>query len=505
MTERLSERVLLPRGRSSPISGSAFGWLRALLEREALVVVGFAVVVAAVVVSVPFFVIQDSWLSFVDGRLIAQHWLPNVDTLMGWTLGRHWIDQQWGGHLVLYELMHHGGLRVAIAFASACVIVALAVIAFAARRLGASPRSTALVLALPIFAAPWLLQLRTQTLALVPFVLVYALLAFDARRPGRRVLWVLPVLVVWANVHGTVALGVVLAALYGLSLVRHAGSRARGFLLVFGSPLCLLASPYGLSLIAYYRMMLVHPPLAQFVTEWLPPTLSPTTAIFFLTALGVVALMGAHWRVLTSFERWALPLLLLLALTAIRDTTWFAFAAAVALPRLIEAARPSRVELTSAVRRLNLIIGSLALVAILVVSTIVFTRPAHWFEHGRSAADAAAVARAAGTDGIVLADDADADWLLWEQPALAGRIAFDVRFELFNLHELRQIQLLRLGSHPVWKRCGATARVVTFAGAADETAVVREHVLAPGSRTIVRRAMFVAIQQPRSSLGRCIL
>jgi hypothetical protein len=500
----MGEHVVLPRGPYPLILGASFGWLRALLEREAFVVLMVAVLGSAVVVTVPFFVVQDGWLAFVDGRLIAQHWLPHVDTLALWTLGRGWTDQQWGAHLALYELVHHGGLRAAIGFASVCVVVALAVIAIAARRLGASPRSTALVLVLPIFASPWLLEVRSQTLALVPFVLVYVLLAFDARRPGRRVLWVLPVLALWGNLHGSVALGVMLVALYGLWLVRRGDSRARGLLLVFGSPLCLVASPYGLSLITYYRTMLVHPPVARFVTEWQAPAFKATTALFFLTALGAVALFGAHWRVLTSFERWALPLLLLLALTAIRDTTWFDLAAAVTLPRLIEAAWPSRVELTSKLRRVNLIIGSLALVTVLVVSVVAFSRPASWFDHGRSAADAAAVARAAGTDGIVLADDAHADWLLWEQPRLAGRIAFDVRFELLDAHELRQIQLLRGGSHPVWSRCGATARVITFSGADDEAAALREHVLAPGSHTFVRTSTFIAVQQPRST-GRCVL
>jgi hypothetical protein len=500
----MSEHVVLHREPYSLTFEAALARLRALLEGEALVVLMVSALGAAAILASPFFIVQDAWVAFVDGRLIAQHWLPHVDTLTQWTLGRPWTDQQWGAHLVLYELMQHGGLRAAIAFTSVCVVVALAVIATAARRLGASPRSTALVLGLPIFASPWLLEVRSQSFALVPFVLLYVLLAFDARRPGRRVLWALPLLALWGNLHGSVALGVLLVAFYGLWLVRRGESRARGLLLVIGSPLCLVASPYGISLISYYRLMLVHPPVARFVTEWQPPAPSAGTALFFLTALAAVALCGAQWRVLTSFERWALPLLLLLALTAVRNTTWFDLAAAVTLPRLLEAAWPTRVELTSKLRRVNLIIGSVAIVAVLVAAAIVFTRPASWFEHGHDPADAAAVAKAAGTDGLVLADDAHADWLLWEQPALAGRVAFDVRFELFNAHELRQIQRLRSGSHPVWRRCGATARVVTFGGSSDEATAQREQVLAPGSRTFVRSSTFVAIQQPRSSRS-CVL
>jgi hypothetical protein len=32
-----------------------------------------------------------------------------------------------------------------------------------------------------------------------------------------------------------------------------------------------------------------------------------------------------------------------------------------------------------------------------------------------------------------------ADWLLWTQPALAGRIAFDARFELLSQAQIRRI------------------------------------------------------------------
>ena len=109
---------------------------------------------------------------------------------------------------------------------------ALGLAAYAARRLGASPGSVALGVSLPVLATPWLAQVRSQSFALVPFVAVYALLAADSRRPGRRVLFVLPVLAVWANFHGSVSLGAGLAALYGVALLRTPGARLRGLVLL---------------------------------------------------------------------------------------------------------------------------------------------------------------------------------------------------------------------------------------------------------------------------------
>jgi hypothetical protein len=55
-------------------------------------------------------------------------------------------------------------------------------------------------------------------------------------------------------------------------------------------------------------------------------------------------------------------------------------------------------------------------------------------------------AKAAGTDKTVYASEEFADWLLWERPELAGRVAFDVRYELLRAREVRQIVLFDLGS-----------------------------------------------------------
>ena len=178
-------------------------------------------------VALPSLLVQDSWLDFVDGRLVVGG-LPHVDSLTLWTLGKSWTDQQWGAQVVLYELVHHGGYAAALGVGIGCVIAALAILGIAARRLGGSPRATAIALCLPLLAAPWLAQLRAQTFALVLFAAVFALLALDARQPSRRVLWVLPLLVLWANLHGSVALGAALAAGYGLMLLASpASSHAR--------------------------------------------------------------------------------------------------------------------------------------------------------------------------------------------------------------------------------------------------------------------------------------
>src|SRR5439155_11412364 len=121
-----------------------------------------------------------------------------------------------------------------------------------------------------------------------------------------RVWLVLPLLLLWANLHGSVVLGAALVASHGLLLARR--HRFRGLVLAGAAPATLVASPYGLALVGYYRWMLVASPLRKYVTEWRPTTLGVGTALFFLTALAIVFALGRHGRTLSIFERASLPL-----------------------------------------------------------------------------------------------------------------------------------------------------------------------------------------------------
>src|SRR3954469_16344138 len=419
----MAQDVLVPRA-VRPVAVPAFARaLRRVFEQDALTVLVIGAWAALLAVAMPALFVSDSWLSFVDGRLVVEQGLPHADSLTFWSLGTHWIDQQWGAQVVLYAVASAGGLKAAAGAAVACILATLTLIACSARRLGGSPRSTAIAVALPLLGAPWMAQLRTQTLVLPLFVAVFWLLAGDSRRPGRRVLAVLPILVLWANLHGSVSLAAALTALYGLTIVRR--RHAIGCALM-AAPVALVASPYGFDLVGYYRLMLFHPPLASVVNEWRPMQVQATTVAFFVTAFLFVALWARHRRALTGFEQWALLPLLVAALAAARNAVWFELALAVVLPRLLDALRPA-VAPSDGVKRLNLLVGPIALAFASLVLGSQLAKPTSSFDRMGTPSAAAAVSRAAGPHGIVLADDRHADWLLWHRPELAGRVAYDVR------------------------------------------------------------------------------
>lgn len=417
------------------------------VEREAFLTLVLAMLFVFLVRTMPYQLVADSWLALVAGREVLDNGLPTHNTLTVWAEGVEWVDQQWLAHVVLYALAAVGGVKLAL-FANASIIAASFVSgALAARRLGGSARSVAFT-ALPcMFAALWAYQLRAQTLAYPLFVGVFWLLASDSRRPSRRVVLVLPLLVLWANVHGSALIGAGLVGLYGATvLARRAASGARpeaavtlrAAVVTVAAPVCLLASPYGLSLVDYYRSVVLNPTLSRLVVEWQPSTPSAMTAAFFLTAGGAIWLVARHGALLTPFERLALAATMVSGLLAIRSIVWFALASLMLLPALVDAAFPVR---EPAKRRLSYALTAFALIGAVAAFIDAARLPVGWYSQNLSAGALAAVANATARDPAlhVFATEPYADWLLWERPELARRVAFDVRFELFSESEFRKV------------------------------------------------------------------
>jgi hypothetical protein len=457
--------------------------IRRFLEEECFILLALSLTLTAVAVAAPAgMIVPDTWLALVDGRWIAAHGLPHVDQLTVWTAGVHWVDQQWLGQLAFYGLAKAGGIKLCVGAALALDALALTGAAVAARRLGASAPSVALGCLIPILVGPWLLQARTQSLALPLFVAVYALVAADARRPSRRVYAAIPLLVLWANVHGSASLGAAILLLHGL--LELGRRRPRGLILALAAPAALVASPYGFGLVAYYRTMLIGSPLGHYVLEWGPTRLEAGTAPFFALAFLCVWLLARRGDAVSLFERLVLPLFVLLGLLAARNTIWLGLSCAVSAPSLFDGALGAPLALTRGMRRLNVGLSLFALLFAAVVAAAILSRPASALLGSWPPDGAAAVAATTSPSARVFADDAHSDWLLWQAPQLTGRLAYDVRFELFTPRQFARVRAFRDGTAPA---VASGYRVLTFPDA--ETA----RRLAPGRRVVYRSPRFVVV------------
>ena len=422
-TETLAEPLAVPQSRG----------VGAFLGRE-----GLLVFVIAVASCVPLFrdiatgVTQDTWLALVAGRDILDHGLPMHNTWTVQAAGHHWVDQQWLGQAVFAELFRLGGLRLVLLVCGVANVVALGAAVAAARRAGASARVTAFVAVIAfasVSANP-----RVQTLAFPLFVLLVVLISRDSRAPSRRVLLTLPLLVLWANLHGSVVLAAGLVSLYGLLLTLRRQRPAIAAALLLAPWACALASPYATGLPGYYKLMLTTSPLKQFVVEWQPTHLTPVTFPFFALLAVAAYLAGRVRGSLTLAEGMLLVATAIAGLDVIRNIGWFALTAACLMPPLVGRVLAER-EANDGFNRL-LGLGGVAIA--LVVFGAVAAKSDAGLKHYPSAG-AAAAAQAAGAGGGVYATLKYGDWLLWEQPRLSGRIAFDARVELLTTPQIANI------------------------------------------------------------------
>lgn len=469
-----------------------------LVEDNALLVLfGCFVGVLLLLLLAPHLLVADSWLTLVAGREIADHGLPEVDRLTVMANGAEWVDQQWLAQLLFYWIERAGSLSLVTVVNIALVLGAFGGAIAAARARGASERATLLVTALVVFAAPWSWQVRAQTFALPLFVAVLWLLVDGTRNPSRRTYAVFPLLVLWANVHGSVALGATLAVAYGLLelVARRHAVLARGAAFVVLPPLCMLASPYALDLPGYYELMLVDAPFADVIREWQPSRPGSSTVVFYGLALVTAALVARRPRRLTVFELVTLGVTFAGAVVAVRGIAWFALAALVIAPYALDGVVPlHRKRPLDA--RVNRFAAGLSLALLAGAALFTLARPAEWLDENWPRELHRAVARAASDAEVrVYPSDRHADWLLWKIPSLRGRVAYDVRFELYTEEQLDTIVSYDCECGADWKRAADGYRVIVV-DERSEPSHTADFLAEPGARAVYRDEHVAAVVRP---------
>ena len=456
------------------------------LEANGLVVAAIAVVAMLALVLVRAELIGDTWMMLVGGREVAQHGLPHRDTLFLWTHGRPWVDQQWLAQLSYYKAHILGGVRLVL-IANTFFVVGAAAVAFAFARLrGASPRAIFLIAVLLPLMSPWALQVRAQAPAQLLFAATFGLLTLRGALTWTRVGLVIAMLVIWANVHGTVVMGVALAMLCGVFAATRPSraSRRPALATLLLSPLCVFASPYGFALAGYYRELLnANPLLPKFVAEWKWSAPGVLTAVFYAVVLGGTWLVIRHGRKIALYDKLALVLLVVSAVMALRSIIWFGLAAVIVLTPLVDDVLGATQSLTGKVpARAGVAAGALGL----VVAAIVFSASSTSLQQywPRDAADKVAFLTSQPRNERVLADGTYADWLLWVRPELRNRIAYDARFELLHRGEFTKLSDYgeKKGDH--WRKAATGYNVFVYDTGSGHC---------PGSCAVVYRDRYVTV------------
>lgn len=149
----------------------------------------------------------DTWWHLAAGRWIAAHRaIPATDVLSYTAKGHEWINPQWLYDLLLYAVWQMGGASALVLLAAASYVTAFGLIAKSLAR-SVGPIANALLL---LWVATWInerLLIRPE-MASFPLLAAVQLVLASGRESPRRLRGLVPLMLVWANLHSLFVLGV---------------------------------------------------------------------------------------------------------------------------------------------------------------------------------------------------------------------------------------------------------------------------------------------------------
>jgi hypothetical protein len=307
------------------------------------------------------------------------HAILRTDVFTAAAYGKPWLNQQWLAQIVLTTAFRLGGWFGLAALRALLTALVLTFVFLACRAAGAATKRAAWLTLASGVLLTGAFKLRPQLFGMVCFAVTAWLVA--RRRTHPEGVWaVIPITVLWANLHGSFFLA---PLLLGLAWVEDRWVRGRGaralLLACLGSLLATTLNPYGYRVWSYAADLATNPVIRRTIVEWQPPTIEVYTgAAFFLSVVVVAALLIARVRRPVPWGS-LLPLavFLAIALAAIRGVFWWAMIAPIVLAGVLFD-RPAAIERRDPAGPLNAaIVGVLASATIaIMIQWVPYTGPA---------------------------------------------------------------------------------------------------------------------------------
>ncbi|KRR01303.1 hypothetical protein CQ12_26160 [Bradyrhizobium jicamae] len=272
---------------------------------------------------------SDTYWQIAVGQWILDHGaLPRVDVYSFSKPGEPWISSSWFAQILYAASYNLAGWTGPVVVAAGSIAATFALLAHILERRIPATYAALVALAAMVLSAPHFLA-RPHVLAM-PVMVAWAYGLMTASERGQAPsFWLLPLIALWANLHGGFVFGLVLAGAFAIDAMWNAAPSQRKPLalrwVAFG--LAALAAccvtPYGWESILASRKILDLGELLRLISEWAPADFSKLSA-FELTILALIA--GTLYRgVKLSPPRIALVLgLLHMALSHGRNLEIFA-------------------------------------------------------------------------------------------------------------------------------------------------------------------------------------
>ena len=269
----------------------------------------------------------DLFWHLATGRETLAHGIVRTD-LFSWTVnGAPVSTDQWLGQVLLWVAYSVADWRGITILRVASVFALVALVAWNAGATG--PRPLALVLGvMPAFILTRVLWVdRPELLGLVAFAALLVVLRAGRGGDDRALVIAVAIIAVWANLHGSFALGVVLALAVSVEGAIRDGTRMRSYALLAGGALVAsVLTPAGLATWTGPGVHLLSPP--REIQEWNVIDLRTPLGIGYALVLAAIFACAFTGPRLDARELVILIPVAALSLTAARQAPLLAIAAA---------------------------------------------------------------------------------------------------------------------------------------------------------------------------------
>jgi hypothetical protein len=202
---------------------------------------------------------------------------------------------------------------------------------------------------------PAVLVARNQLFSLVAFALLLLLLEQESHEPSRRIWLAVPLLALWANLHGAALVGFALLAVYTVV------GRRRALPVLLASAVALCATPELWHTPRYYAAVAENEAARMGVGLWAPLGVGVFDMLFVIAALALLVI--AAWPGVRRWHTWEAVAVVGLAgasVHAARLGTWLLFVAAYPAARALRVRRPSTVTVIVPAALAALVVAGIA-------------------------------------------------------------------------------------------------------------------------------------------------
>ncbi len=277
--------------------------------------------------------------------ILTHHAVPHADLFSFSRPGAPWFAWEWLSDVVFASLFGWAGLKALVIFAALLILLLAALLFLIPIRRGVHPLLSAALTLAAVTAASVHFLVRPHLFTLLFFTLALALITSDRSHPSRALWSLVPLAVLWTNLHGGIFVLPLLTALWTAGAAWEAWIGKRGFgetkragLLTGLVLTATLVNPYGWKLHEHVWSYLRSDWIRTAVQEFQAPAFRNANEQYY-EALLLAGLLVAGW--LIHRRRFVEPLWLLgfahLSLTGARHIPLYAVTAVLVLAPELDA------------------------------------------------------------------------------------------------------------------------------------------------------------------------